>query len=346
VRADAIVSTMDPTELGTFYAVGCGDSYRAGHAAAMACESRSGLPCEPVNARRFGMYGVPSMALRPGRPVVVGASASGSTAVVAQVLRQARLRGACTVALTGKADGAVPESAEHSIVLTLADQEPSPGIRTYQATLLAMIGLAAGIGAARRAATGNALARPGGTDEFDGVAEAIAWTVDAAAGEANDSAAAWIAEGPFTQVVGAGPQLGTAMFVAAKLAEGAGIAATAQDPEEWWHVERRSHPCESPMIVIAAPGRAYEHVLDVLAAAHRLDRRVIALAGRGDHAVARHAGVVLPIAGNVAEDLSPLTFAPAAGPLAAAVAGRLGREAFDADPPDFPRALDGFREIV
>src|SRR5262249_59541960 len=66
--------------------------------------------------------------------------------------------GARTVAITGEPDRPVAQAAEEQVVVTLPDLERSPGIRTYQATLLALLILALRLGARAGHGDGTAMA--------------------------------------------------------------------------------------------------------------------------------------------------------------------------------------------
>ena len=58
-----------------------------------------------------------------------------------QAIERAKENGALTVALTGTPNSAVTQVADRSVVVELPHKERSPGIRTYQASL---VGNAAG----------------------------------------------------------------------------------------------------------------------------------------------------------------------------------------------------------
>lgn len=151
-----------------------------------------------------------------------------------------------------------------------------------------------------------------------------------------------IAAAPALTFLGSGPNLGTAMFSAAKMIEAAGITSVAPDLGEWWHVERRARPPDAPVFVIAPPGRSHERAALVAAAARRLGRQVIAVVDSRDAAVSRCAQTVLSVEGRVREEFSPLTYHVFAGYLASFVAQRLGRTVLDANLAGLPGTLDDF----
>jgi glucosamine--fructose-6-phosphate aminotransferase (isomerizing) len=149
-QADGVLTTAEWASAGTVYLTGDGDSYHASCAAEMAFESIGGTACEPLSALRFLEYQAPWLgSAGPGRPLVIAVSASGRTERVAQAVAAARQRGAMTVAVTGQAGGPVSGAAERSVVIELPELRRSPGIRTYQASLLALLLTAIRAGEAR-----------------------------------------------------------------------------------------------------------------------------------------------------------------------------------------------------
>lgn len=114
---------------GTVYLTGDGDSYHAACAATMAFETIAGLRCEPVSALPFLEYRALSLLPVPlARPLVIAISASGGTERVVQAIEAARRGGALTIALTGTPGSAVTRAADRSLVISLPQLEPSPGI--------------------------------------------------------------------------------------------------------------------------------------------------------------------------------------------------------------------------
>lgn len=328
------------------YLIGAGDSHHAGRAAAMAFQTIAGVPCSVVSAQSFADYGGPGLRLRPGsrhpgslhpgslhpgRPVVIAASASGGTPEVIAALDSARVHGARTVVVTGRADSPAARAADHSIVVALPDQEPSPGIRSYQATLLGLLAVAVELPAG---------GREGDAAELGAEIAALADHIEATALAIKDrcrDVADVVARSPVTMFLGSGPSMGSALFSAAKMAEAAAITAIAQDMGEWWHVERWASPADMPVFVIAPPGPGYPRAVRIAQVARELGRRVVAVVADGDAGVAGHADMVLGVRGQVREEFSPLLYHIFAGYTASFAAARLGRRPFARVPVDAPQ---------
>ena len=322
------------------YLTGDGDSYHASCAAEMAFEAIADVTCEPMSAQRFLDYGAAWM--RPAAPqqtLVIATSASGGTKRVVQAIERAKEHGALTIALTGNPNGAVTQMADRTIVVEVPQKQRSPGIRTYQASLLGMLLIAIQLGEMRNTyhqEEANVLRQ-----ELAALADVVDATTDAIKGRCHEVAER-IANTPTMVMVGSGPSYGTALFSAAKVIEAAGIFALGQDLEEWWHVERFAYPVNMPVFVIAPPGRSHWRAGDLAATARGLGRRVIAVTHKGDTEVTRHAYAVLPVQGEVREEFSPLLYHLFASYVASYLAARLGRMLFQSDRPELLRSVDEY----
>jgi glucosamine--fructose-6-phosphate aminotransferase (isomerizing) len=263
-----IRTVLTPSEwraVNKVYLTGSGDSYHASCAAEMAFEAIAEVACAPLSAQRFLDYGAAWM--RPAAPqqtLVVATSASGGTTRVVQALARAKEHGALTLALTGTPYSAVTEVAERTLVVAVPHQQRSPGIRTYQASLLGLLLVAIQVGEMRNTypqAEANGLRQ-----ELPALADVVEATTEAIKGRCR-AVADLIAATPTMVMVGSGPSYGTALFSAAKVVEAAGILALGQDLEEWGHVERFAYPVAMPVFVIAPPGRSHWRAGDLAATA-------------------------------------------------------------------------------
>ncbi|TYB69122.1 hypothetical protein FXF51_07705 [Nonomuraea sp. PA05] len=347
-RASGLLGEAEVGGIERVWLVGDGDSYHASCAAELAFASIGGVACRPAGAFRFSAYDAP-WAHRPGggrtsregrapgaeptpgggrtpggkptpgggRTLVVAATASGRTPAVLAALERAAAEGALTLVVTGTDGSPVTKVAERVLLVDLPGLEPSPGVRTYQASLLGLTLIAMRLGAAEALHA-----------EFGPLADAVAAT-HRATGERASEEAAYLAGHASAAVLGSGPSHGTAMFAAAKLVESAGLFALGQDLEEWAHVERWAHPRDMPVYVLAPPGRSRAHAGRIAARARELGRHVVVVADDGDTEAAAHA--TFPVAGRVREELSPFLYHLFGVHLAARVTERLGRRPFQRD---------------
>ena len=322
------------------YLTGDGDSYHASCASEMAFQVIADVACEPLSAQRFLDYGAAWM--RPAAPpqtLVIATSASGGTERVVQAIERAKEYGALTVALTGTPNSAVTQAADRSVVVELPHKERSPGIRTYQASLVGMLFVAMQLGERQGRYAQEETDRL--RQELIALADIVDATTNAIQAGCRE-VADMIAASPVVLMLGSGPSYGTALYGAAKLIEAAGVFSMGQDLEEWWHVERFAYPVDMPVFVIAPPGRSHWRAQSVAATARGLGRRVIVATHRDDTQVTRHAHMVLPVQGEVREEFSPVLYHLFASYVAAHVAERLDRCPFQSDRPELLRSINEY----
>ncbi|MFE6311726.1 SIS domain-containing protein [Streptomyces rochei] len=313
-------------EIDKVFLIGNGDSHHASRAAEMAYEVLTEVSCEPLPAEHMLSYHLPHMSRESARRcLVIGVSVSGRSPRVLAALAAAREHGAHTLAVTGTHGSPVTSAAERQLVVSLPDLVPSPGIRTFQAMLLGLLVTAVRLAASHGTRT---------CDEADALCAEIrglACAVDATNERLRTvcpDVALRVADAPVMAFLGSGPSLGTAMYGAAKLVEGAGVMAVGQDLEEWWHVERFARPHSMPIFVLAPPGRTHDKAIDVAARAAALGRHVYCVTqDRGTSATETPYGL-LPVHGTVGEVFSPLLYHLFASRVAAHVAHSLGRLPF------------------
>jgi glucosamine--fructose-6-phosphate aminotransferase (isomerizing) len=301
---------------------GSGDSHHAACAAELAYETVADLDCDAAPSLRFLEYGAERTRRRA--TLVVAVSASGGTEQVLRSVHRARELGARTLAVTGTQGSPLAGAVDHAVVVDLPGGEPSPGVRTHQASLVGLLLIALRLAEARGVPVGRERA------ELVAAAEAVA----AAAEHARDRAdlVDAVADQPAVVVAGSGPAWGSAQFAAAKLVEGAGVPAHGQDVEEWCHVERFARPADGPVILLAPPGRAHWRALGMAEKARSVGRSVIAVAHPDDRELTALAELLVPVPVPVREEFAGLVLPVFAPYLAAGLAERLGRAPFLRDP--------------
>lgn len=210
-RADALAR---PT--GRVIAGGCGDSLFAPKALAGVFR-RLGRPIEARSAMELAAF----TDFRPDDMVVLS-SISGGTRRTVAAARAAGDAGAHVVALTCTAGSALAEAARETIVLPFAPlSRKTPHTLDYAVTLLALAEIARSFaGEAPTAARAVVAAVPALLDR--------ARTDAARLGEAYDPAGKIV-------ILGAGPDLGSAEYGAAKFHEAGGLIAIAAETENFIH---------------------------------------------------------------------------------------------------------------
>ena len=304
--------------------VGNGDSHHAALTAQLAFEQVANVPCVPMSAYRFEGYAADAPVAEPGRVPVLAVSASGRSPAVVRSAVSAAERGFPVLAFTGDPHSPLAAAASATVCTTVPDLRPSPGVRTYQASVCALLMCACRMGE---------IAGRGRAREVRDALCTLPEAVERTAGEALEKCeqlAAQLAGAAVVLIAGSGPSEGTAKFCAAKLVEAAGMFATGQDLDEWVHVERFATPRDMPVVVLSPSGRSEDKAAAVAERAASLGRRVIAVVPPCDDGASRHAEVVLPISGDPPEEISGLLYPVFAAPLGGFLALGSGRRPFEA----------------
>jgi glucosamine--fructose-6-phosphate aminotransferase (isomerizing) len=314
---------------------GSGDSYFAGIATRLAVETIAGVVAEPMTSLYVSRFGAESLAAGgPAGTLVVGISVSGSTARTVESLAIARAAGAPTVGLTMREGSRLAEVAEHVLLVQgtpWVDPEPTttPGVRSWALNLVTLLLLGAEIGAVQGRVAGSAGSRLWET--MDGLASRCEQTIDASLQPALRLVEDTVDIADY-DVLGGGPNLGTAHFSAAKLIEASGDRATGQDIEEWAHLQFYTRANDVGTVVITAADRDLFRSAEVLRAAGTIGRPTICVLP-DDRADRVEADAVLPFASGVEEPCTPLLAAIPIEIFAACRAQRLGETYFRQDRP-------------
>lgn len=329
-----LLTPLEFQSLKQVFTTGDGDSFHASMATEMAFESLASIRCEPMSAMRFLEYGADYIQTSfPNDTLVVGISASGRTERVAQSLDRANKisPNIITAVLSGDVNGRVGEQADRKISVELPDMGRSPGVRTYNASLMGLLFLAIRIGEIQdRFHQSDANAMREEIITLGNVADA---TFDACQKPAEEAASALV-DAEIMIFVGSGPSYGTALFSAAKVVEGAGVFATGQDLEEWSHVERFTYPDRTPVFIVSPPGKGYWKAVELAKTAKDLGRRIVAIVQDDDTDISQYADFRLPIVGKVREEFSPLVYHIAADLFASYLTRDLGRNPFQMNRPE------------
>lgn len=302
--------------------LGSGDSYFAAQAVAPALRAWTGLPVNALltmEAARYVDAGVPPLAGRNRGLLVVSISSSGEAARVVEATQRLRKLGALTLGVTANPASRLGESAERILGIAIPGSAPAPGTRSYVASLLA--GYAIGLRLAEVLMTMTMDQAGALRGEIAGLGEKLGEASRRSAGPVAELSEAW-RDFHVADVLGSGPSLASAGYAAAKLVEAAGVHATAQDAEEFHHLNYFvSRPDQTPAVAFApSAARADSRTRELVAALAGLGRPALVITDTED-LPAYGTRIVLP---KVKEWFAPLIQAVPAAHLAAAWADRIG----------------------
>ncbi|MFF2393283.1 SIS domain-containing protein [Nocardia sp. NPDC058114] len=292
--------------------LGSGDSLNAAVACRTAFTTAGTAEFVAMSPDEFLRFPPPNQRL-PDHVLVIGVSASGANPALVQALASTRLAGCQTVAVTAEQSSPLATTAHNTVVVKTGSTLPSPGIRTYQASVVALLCLA------RQLFRGHHYFE--GLDDVETLSDAISESIELATAMA-PKLATHLCGVPVVVVAGFGPMVGTARHIAAKVTESAAVPAFGVGLDDWWHVHRFGHAAGQPLLVIATPGRGHEHAVAMM---QRISARrpVITLTAVDDsatHTASMAALESVTVAGGVPEVARPLTDHVLGGPLAAELA--------------------------
>jgi len=295
---------------------GCGDSMFAGEASMLTFARHARVDARAVHALELARYGVRYL---PEQTAVVCVSYSGSVGRTIEAARQARRFGRHVLALTGNPAGALMGEVDDAIVIDVPSTGFSPGTSTYVGLLTALNMLATEWGSARGFDTEDALVG------LRQVATAAAETLEAAL-EPTRRLARRLSGAAWTTFLGAGPNVATAKFGAAKMFEGPQRLAVATDIEEWAHEQYFVSGRGTPVLVVAPDGAARDRADEIVSELVFIGADATLVGQRPP----QEEGVgYIPIVGAVGEEFSPFLTSLPLSLLAFFVAEEAGKRSYN-----------------
>jgi sugar/nucleoside kinase (ribokinase family)/fructoselysine-6-P-deglycase FrlB-like protein len=288
-----IAGQLNTGSIEHLYLVGCGDSAIAGAAAALAFQKHTGIDAEGIHALDLARYRVRYL---PERSAVMCISFSGRVGRTIEAAIQARKFGHRVLVLTGNPESPLAKEATDIITLSVPTLGYSPGTSTYLAILAALFDLAVEWGEARGSDTTGArvLLR-----SVPGLAHRTLEEVQ----EPIRSLAEQIAKHDWITFLGAGPNLATAHFGAAKLFEGPQKLGVATNIEEWAHEEYFVSSSGTPVFLIAPSGASFDRACEILSELNFISAQPVFIS---DTRPPISQGTFIPVAVGLPEEFSPL----------------------------------------
>lgn len=297
---------------------GCGDSYACALSAEMAFQRLAQVPTRACNAMAAGRYHLPFLSPRRARhTLVIALSVSGSVARTVEVMALAQDSQAQTLAVTAHVNSALGQRARRCFELSFPSPLPAnlPGIQSFLACQLALMLLAIRLGEATNRLTAEQAA--GARRELRSVAGMMTRFVESG----RLPAASFVhnhAQAVCLEFLGSGPNFGTALFSAAKAIESAGSPASAQDIEEFHHLEFFERPRSSLPVVLFAPfGHSYSRAVEIALEIRKLERPLAVVVQRGESELSALVETVFVAEDGCHEEFTPLLFCTAGELLAA-----------------------------
>jgi fructoselysine-6-P-deglycase FrlB-like protein/sugar/nucleoside kinase (ribokinase family) len=275
------------------YLVGCGDSAFAGAATVLAFQKHAGIHAEDIHALDFARYRVRYL---PPRSAVACISFSGKVGRTIEAAIHARRFGHRVLVLTGNPDSPLAQEASDIITLSVPTPGYSPGTSTYLAILAALLDLAITWGEARG---GDGAGLRTLLQHVPHLAQQTLEEVN----EPVQKLAERLTAHDWVTFLGAGPNLATAHFGAAKLFEGPQKLGVATNIEEWAHQEYFVSGAGTPVFLIAPSGASFDRACEILSELNFIGANPVII---GDTRPPGAAGTFIPLAPGLPEEFSPL----------------------------------------
>ena len=311
-----LAGKLNASAIEHIYLVGCGDSAFAGAAAALAFHKHAGVHAEAIHALELARYRVRYL---PERSAVVCISFSGKVGRTIEAAIQARRFGHQVIVLTGNPDSPLAKEATDVITLSVPSLGYSPGTSTYLAILAALIDLAVTWGNARSKDTSRART----------ILENIPYLARQTLDEVNEPVqrlAQSMANPDWLTFLGAGPNLATAHFGAAKLFEGPQKLGIATNIEEWAHEEYFVSGPGTPVFLIAPTGASFIRACEILSELNFIGANSVFIS---DTKPPVTPGAFIPLAKGLPEEFSPLLAALPLSLFAFYLSRATGQERFE-----------------
>ncbi|MFA5528904.1 MAG: SIS domain-containing protein [Peptostreptococcales bacterium] len=343
-----IRNTLNATDLigiKQVFVVGNGDSYFAGLAVTQIFNKFTDVQYKAVQSMKFFAYEHTLLKeYSPGQTLIIGVSASGESKRVVQALEEARksLPSAKIFALVGNVESSVAGIADKILDVSIPNEGTAPGIRSYVASLFGLLGVALRIGELQGKIHLHDANR---VRAYIPTLAPIAERITNTSIEVSKNITSLV-KSPILTVVGSGCNFGNALFNAAKFVEIAGLHATGQDIEEWLHVERFAYPLDSPIMVIASSGEAFNHAKKMIGVAKAIGHQIICITNSADDSIISRESEYIVNFDDIEELYSVfITFIPSI-PFAIAYGNELNRNMFMSDNENIKDARNKLNKLL
>lgn len=318
---NAVAQGLHNAGIEHLYLVGCGDSAFAGAATALAFQKHAGVHAEGIHALEMARYRVRYL---PQRSAVACISFSGKVGRTIEAAKQARKFGHQVLVLTGNMDSPLAKEATDVILLSVPTLGYSPGTSTYLSILAALLDLAVAWGKVRGVDTAQA------AKLLRNVPELAQQTLEAAS-EPVQKMAEMFTRHDWVTFLGAGPNLATAHFGAAKLFEGPQKLGVATSIEEWAHEEYFVSGVGTPVFLIVPSGASFDRANEILAELSFIGAKPVVISDIKPHITP---GAYVPMAPGLPEEFSPLLAALPLSQFAFHLTHSSGQERFEFPSPE------------
>jgi len=285
------------------FLTGCGTSHHSAIAGRYILETIAKMSdVESISA--FELLNYPPQGLN-NKATLIAFSHSGASKTVVDVVKFAKEKGACTVAVTSTSQSPITKVSDYTIMVPGREEKAGPKTRSYTAGLMVMYLFSISLGALVRLQDSRRFVEL--RKNLDSVCDVVEATL-----KNTEKTVVGLAEKYKNLkdlfVVGGGPNYATALEAAIKLKEASLIHAEGVEVEEMAHGLLAVLDDETGLITIAPPGKSYTRTLDIVNAANTIGSPTISLVSEEDIELSKISTEVIKMPSGIEELFSPISY--------------------------------------
>jgi glutamine---fructose-6-phosphate transaminase (isomerizing) len=289
----------DVADIDAIVLAGSGDLHHSALAAELAFARLTGIPTRALTSMSLGLYHARSLTQRS---VVIQMTFSGKTARAVEAATLAHLAGARVWGLTSVPGSPLALISERCLMKPDTGRNEAAG---YPVTMLILYLVAIRIAEMRQRIDhdqANVL-----RTKLKRSATDMRSTLDQCSPVAQKLAQEFV-EMDHALFLASGPTFASAVNGSARVFEAVGLNASAQDIEEWVHLNRWVEETRSPSFVIVPRGPGRDRAREVLDAMSSLGKPSVAITEDSDRELGLAAKTWLPVRCSLPEEFSPLLY--------------------------------------
>ena len=299
---DALTRRISERGPNRVYLVGCGDSYFTAVSGIYAMEKSSGLTTIAEEALEFARYRIID-----DKSLVVGISASGRTPRTLEACSNAREEGATIVGVTNEEKSQLTEIA-HETILTRVEKPFGPPSSTSSTALAAIYALAVYLGKNRNRIPQERFEKL--EQQMRDLPELVERTVYHPENPSvTMQAAKDFSKSNDFHLVGGGPGYGAALFGQVFMKELSWVHSEAVEIEEFCHYQMMIlEKGETPVIMIAQPGRSRNRALQILRELENMGIPTYTVCEEGDAEISKNSTYTVHMPKGLDEEFTTILY--------------------------------------
>jgi glucosamine--fructose-6-phosphate aminotransferase (isomerizing) len=300
--ADSVRHALDGADVANIDRIvlgGSGDLHHSALATEVAFARLTGLPTRALTSMSLGLYHARDLG---PRSLVIQMTFSGKTARAVEAATLARLAGARVWGLTSVAGSPLALMSERCLIKPDTGRNEAAG---YPVTMLLLYLVAIQVAEMRsRISNDDAISlRTKLERSINDMRTTLRQCLPVAQGLVEQ-----YQDMDHALFLASGPTFASAVNGSARILEAVGLNASAQDIEEWVHLDRWVEETRSPSFVIVPRGPARDRAREVLDAMSALGKPSVAITDDADRELGLAAKAWLPVHSSLPEALSPFLY--------------------------------------